>query len=266
MLELYHWEPNGAYLKPLIVLYEKGLQFQSRYVDVLAFEQHQPGFFPASRETALNPEGEGPVLMHDGQQISESLFIIEYLEDAFPPIAGQKSLRGEGALSHARILAWGRFINEVFMPAVNTLGCHSYLAPQFVGRDAKALEPLLSRIPTKHLQDAWRLALTNGYSEELLEDSRRKLVLGVGRFEEALAGTGWLVGSTYSLADVDAFSICHALTTLAPGIVNESTAPRLLSWLNRIRARPAVQAALATSQTGKPHEAFAPGPEHSRWG
>src|SRR5689334_436086 len=77
MLELYHWEPNGSALKALIALNEKALPFRSHYVEV-------PAVFPvASRETQLNLEGEGPVLVHDGRQITESLFLMEYLEDAF---------------------------------------------------------------------------------------------------------------------------------------------------------------------------------------
>jgi glutathione S-transferase len=264
MLELYHWEPNGSYLKPLIALHEKGLPFRSRYVDVLSFEQHRSGFLEPSRETAINPEGEGPVLVHDGKQICESLFMLEYLEDAFPDAP---SLRPSDALSHARILALGRFINEVLMPAVNTLGCHTYLAPRFKGRDISSIESaLLDRIPMKHLQDGWKLALTDGYSADLLEDSNRKIGLGVRRIEEMLADSPWLVGSSYSLADVDAFAICHALTTLTPALVNESATPRLTGWLKRIRERPPVQAALAMSRSGKPHEAFVPGSEHSRWG
>jgi glutathione S-transferase len=262
MLELYHWEPNGSYLKPLIALHEKELSFRGRYVDVLAFEQYQPEFLPATRETELNPEGEGPVLVHDGRQLTESLFMIEYLEDAFP----EKPLRPSDAISQARILAWARFINEVFMPGANTLGCHLCLAPQFKGRDVAALEPLLARIPMKHVEEGWRLALTDGYSADLLQDSERKVKLSVQRIEDALAQSAWLVGSTYSLADIDAFAICNALTTLTPGIVNGSATPRTVDWLNRIRARPAVRTALSTTRTGNPERAFAPGPEHSRWG
>jgi glutathione S-transferase len=262
MLELYHWEPNGSALKALIALNEKALPFQSRYVDVPAFEQYQPGFLSASRETRLNLEGEGPILVHEGRQITESLFLIEYLEDAFP----EKPLRPADALSHSRILAWARFINEVFMPGASTLGCHTYLAPTLKGRDVKSLEPMLARIPMKYLADAWRLALTGGYSSDLLEDSRRKVTLAVRRIEDALAHSQWLVGPTYSLADIDAFAICNSLPTLTPDVVNTATTPRLLDWLNRIRLRPAVQAALSTSRTGKPEEAFVPGPEHSRWG
>jgi glutathione S-transferase len=68
------------------------------------------------------------------------------------------------------------------------------------------------------------------------------------------------------LADIDAFAICNALPTLTPQLVNASATPRLSQWLARIRERPAVRAALGTSRTGRPEQAFAPGPEHSRWG
>jgi glutathione S-transferase len=262
MLELYHWEPNGSALKALIALNEKALPFQSRYVDVPAFEQFEPGFLNASRETRLNLEGEGPVLIQDGKQISESLFLIEYLEDAFP----EKPLRPADALGHSCILAWARFINEVFMPGANTLGCHRHLAPALEGRDIASLEPMLARIPMKFLADAWRLALTNGYSSDLLEDSKRKVALAARRIEAALTNAQWLVGPTYSLADIDAFAVCNSLPTLTSDVVNGASTPRLMDWLNRIRLRPAVRAALGTSRTGKPEAAFAPGPEHSRWG
>ena len=262
MLELYHWEPNGSYLKPLILLHEKGLPFRSHYVDLLSFEQYGSQAFNASRETQLNLEGEGPVLIHDGKQISESLFMLEYLEDAFP----QKPLRPTEPLGHARVLAWARFINEVFMPGASTLGCHAYLAPELKGRNVAAFESALARIHMTYLQEGWRLAITDSYSADLLEDSKRKVTIGIKRIEDALGASQWLVGPEYSLADIDAFAICNSLPTLTPDLVNVGATPRLMDWLNRIRSRPAVRTALAASRTGKPEQAFAPGPEHSRWG
>lgn len=262
MLELYHWEPNGSYLKPLIALHEKGLEFRSRYVDVPALEHYAPGFLPATRETAFSVEGEGPILVHDGQQITESLFMIEYLDETFP----EQPLRSAQPLVHARILAWGRFINEVFTPGANTLGCHAYLTRVLKTRNNAQFEVNLERIPMSFLRDAWRMALTNGYSGELLDDSRRKVSMAVRRIEDTLQGADWLVGAAYSLADIDAFAICHSLPTLTPDMVNEKDTPRLLAWLERIRSRRAVRAALQMSRTGQPERAFVPGPEHSRWG
>lgn len=82
----------------------------------------------------------------------------------------------------------------------------------------------------------------------------------------SMFGWSFFVGPTYSLADIDAFSICNALPTLTPDVVNAGSTPRLMDWLNRISLRSAVRAALGASRTGKPEEAFVPGPEHSRWG
>jgi GSH-dependent disulfide-bond oxidoreductase len=262
MLELYHWEPNGSWLKPLIALAEKQLPYTGHYVDVLEFEQYRAGFLAAARETAVPLEGEGPVLVHDGRQISESLFMIEYLEDAFPATP----LRPGAPILQARILAWARFINEVLMPAVSTLGCRAFLVPRLAGSAGAKLEARIAQIPVAYVREGWRCALENAYSPDLIEDSRRKVALAVRRLEETLSGSPWLVGSTYTLADIDAFAICNALPTLVPDLVGASATPQLWDWLERIRARPAVRAALGLSRTGRPEQAFAPGPEHSRWG
>ena len=69
MLELYHWEPNAACGRVLICLAEKGLAFESRYVDLLHFEQHRPDFL------RLNPSGEVPVLVDDGRPMTEASYI-----------------------------------------------------------------------------------------------------------------------------------------------------------------------------------------------
>ena len=78
MLELYHAEPVANSMKVLLCLKEKGLEFKSHYVDLLAFEQHEPWF------VALNTNAQVPVLVHDGKVITESTVINEYLENVFP--------------------------------------------------------------------------------------------------------------------------------------------------------------------------------------
>ena len=74
MLELYHAEPVANSMKVLLCLKEKGIEFTSHYVDLLRFEQHQPEF------VAINPNGQVPVLVHDGATITESTVINEYLD------------------------------------------------------------------------------------------------------------------------------------------------------------------------------------------
>ena len=262
MLELYHWEPNAFSLKPLIALNEKKLDFTSHYVDWTNFEQFGPGGPKLNLEAEHNPEAEGPLLVHDGAVISESFFMMEYIEDAFPHIP----LKLGTPHGDWQVQVWGRFIGERAAPAVSTLGCHKYLVPILKEKRINSADQVLERMPTQERRVAWAEAIEDSYTGDVIADSQRKATLLVTRIEDALAKGDWLVENTYTLADIDAFSLANSLPKLLPEAANAKTAPRFTDWLGRMRARPAVKAALATSKTGKPDEAFAPGPEHARWG
>ncbi len=75
-----------------------------------------------------------------------------------------------------------------------------------------------------------------------------------------LATSPWLVGDKFSIADIEAFALTNGLTKLTPDLVSKSASPRVIDWLERIRARPGVKAALAMSKTGKPDECLRAGP------
>jgi glutathione S-transferase len=261
MLELFHWEPNTSSLKPLVALHEKGLDFRSRYVDFLALEQH--GLAPyADPEASITIEGDGPVLVHDGAVISDSFNMILYLDEAFPSPALQPTT----AEGQWRIQVWARQFAEVLAPAVHTLGCQRHLTPALAQRDRAALGARAAKIAVHERRAAWQAALADDYPAALLEDSRRKAGVVLGKIEAALAQSDWLLATGYSLADIDLFGYANALPALVPDVAGPAALPRLSAWLERMRARPAVRAALATSRSGRPEQAFAPGPEHSRWG
>ena len=263
MLTLYHWEPNVFSLKPLIVLNEKGLDFTSRYVDWTSFEQLGPGGPKLNLEAENNPEAEGPILVHDGAVISESFFMMEYIEDAFP----ETPLKLGTPYGDWQIQVWGRFIGERAAPAVSTLGCHKYLVPVLKEKRINSADQVLERMPTQERRTAWAEAIDDSYFDDVIEESKRKAGLLVERIDKALeAGATWLVENTYTLADIDAFALANSLPKLLPDVANAQKAPRFMAWLERMRARPAVKKALALSKTGRPEEAFAPGPEHARWG
>ena len=253
MLELYHWEPRGSGLKTLVCLHEKGLDFASHYVDLLAFEQCRPAFL------ALNPLGQVPVLVHDGKILTESQFINEYLDEVFPKIP----LRPGSAEDLWRMRVWGKFAGEVLAPAASTLGCHAHLVPALNGRDLSAE---LEYIPLPERRLAWLMARENTFSEELLADSRRKAGVAIARLEQRLADHDWLVGKAFSLADIELFAWCNDLEALTTDLLNSACAPATVSWLHRMRARPGVATALAYKRSSAPAGAFVPGPEHSRWG
>jgi glutathione S-transferase len=255
MLELYHWEPTTNSAEPLICLEEKGLEYRSHYVNLLAFEQHAPAFLE------MNPQGQVPVLRHDGRVITETSLMLEYLEAAFP----QTSLTPQSATDRYQMHVWLRTSDDYFAPALCLLGWQlTNTATTLSPATVKAARAGFSRLPPER-QAVWNAAL-NGYGEEQLTAARNALGVVAGRMETTLAGTGWLAGSGYGLADIAIFPMARALARLVPELMNGNATPQVMQWLRRIAARPAVTKVLRRARTPAPEAMFAPGPEPGRWG
>lgn len=259
-LELYHWEPNTYFLKPLIALEEKAAAFTSRWFDPLQFEQFAPAF-PRNAQSDLQLEREGPVLVHGDTIISSSFFMLEYIAEALPGV----DLSPGDAFAHYRARASAQFLGGLGAD-VSLLGCLAYLAPVLKGRDPQTLKSRLEAIEPQERRNAWAALIDGTYDEKTVARLQERLRFPLGRVEQTLGSSAWLAGSAYSIADIDAFALLRSLPTLAPDLVNERATPGIAGFLNRMHERPAVKRALALSRSGKPHEAFVPGAEPSRWG
>lgn len=235
MLELYHAEPVANSMKVLICLKEKKLDFVSHYVNLLAFEQHAPEF------VAINPSGQVPVLIHDGNVITESTVINEYLDDVFPAIA----LRPADPVCRARMRIWSKFVDEYFCPALSMIGWHLMVRKVAQSLDREQLDAVLAKIPLQEQRDKWATVAGESFSAEQLAESRRKLRVSIEKAEAILGASSWLAGPEYSLADLNSFSMIDGVERLDPEILNRDDAPHAWEWLQQMRARPAVQQALA---------------------
>lgn len=235
MLELYHAEPVANSMKVLLYMHEKGLDFTSHYVDLLQFEQHEPAF------VAINPNGQVPVLVHDGHVITESSIIDEYLEDAFPA----SPLRPADPHHRAKMRIIVKFIDDYALPALSVIGWHLMLRQVATSIDSEKFDQLMARVPLQEQRDKWRTIAGESFSQEVLDDSYRKLRVSAERLESWLAEGPWLVGADYSLADINAYTLAAALPSRVPDAASPGVAPRLNRWLERMNARAAVQAALA---------------------
>ncbi|HTY94847.1 MAG TPA: glutathione S-transferase family protein [Steroidobacteraceae bacterium] len=243
MLTLYHAEPAANSLKSLISLKEKGLEFTSIYVDLHKFEQHEPWF------VAINPEGQVPVLDHDGQIITHTTVIAEYLEDAFPEAP---PLRPADALGKARMRYWTKFCDEHVVNYVSMHGWHRMVGAIARAVDAGEFERLMARIPLYEQREKWRTA-RSGFSEADLANATRKIEVAVDKVEAQLRKTPWLAGESYTLADINFFaSGGMALERLFPQMQVASRAPLLRQWVARMFERPAVKAALAMPNRTNP--------------
>jgi len=247
MLELYHWEPNAASARVLIALNEKGLDYASRFVDLLAFEQHRPDFL------ALSEGGQVPVLVRDGEPFTESSYICEYLDEAYP----EHPLMPQAPLARWEARGWQKYVDDHLAAAVSELAWNRY-RPEGFDRASEGA-------PTPERRHAWGEAV-QGYSEERIAQAKERILLAVAKTEERLAKSDWLAGDAFSLADIAVFSYAYYLPRLFPEAVSADAAPRTADWLRRVSGRPGVKRALASGRSGDPFATAAPGPERVRWG
>ena len=255
MLELYHWEPVSHSLRALICLEEAGADYESRYVDLLAFEQYGDDFL------AKNRTGQVPVLVANGVTMSESALITEYVAEAFPAAA----LAPADPLGWYKVQTWTKYVDYNLGSSLATLGCSRYLAPLLAGRKDE-LDARIEAIPLPERRAGWLLAANGQYPESLIGNSGRKVALVVERMETVLADAEWLAGERYSIADINTFAMIHGLRDVAEEFAGASAAPRTDAWYRRIAERPAVARALGKGVQFEPGTMYAPGPEHSRWG
>jgi glutathione S-transferase len=243
MLKLYHAEPAANSLKALLSFKEKGLEFESIYVDLHKFEQHEPWFI------AINPEGQVPVVDHDGIIITHTTVIGEYLEDAFPDAP---PLRPADPVGKARMRYWQKFTDEHVMNYVSIHGWHRMVGVIARSVEAGEFEKLVERIPLYEQRVKWRTA-RSGFSEADLANATRKIEVAVDKAEQQLRQTKWIAGDMYTLADINFFSMCgFAVQRMFPEMQVEKRAPRFVDWVARMHERPGVKAALAMPNRTNP--------------
>ncbi len=94
-MKLYDYYRSSAAYRVRIALNLKGIEYESIAVNLLAGEDRSDDY------RAINPQGLVPVLEVDGQRLSQSLAIIEYLEEARP----EPSLLPPDPLDRAQVRA-----------------------------------------------------------------------------------------------------------------------------------------------------------------
>ncbi len=249
---LYHWEPNANSGKPMLALLEKGVSFDSHYLDLLSFDQHKPEYL------AVNPQGTIPAMRHGERVLTESTAIMEYVEEAFP---GPRLMPPEPR-ERWRVRWWMKLMDQWLGPSFSMFGWSVFVGPAVRKRDPKELEAAVERIPLPERRVAWRKAITGQFSEAELAESRRRVELGIRLLEEELGKRPWLASSQYSLADINGFNLAYALPVSQPHLSNDDLTPNIMRWLRAIYARPATQACWAMGRTdlvrraailGQPH-------------
>jgi glutathione S-transferase len=265
MLQLYHYPPSATSIRVRLCLHEKGLSVEERVVDLARLEHLRPAY------RALNPDCVVPTLIHDGRVLTESSAIDEYLDEVFP----DPPLVPADPWERSRVRAWSRYIDRVAVVAVQSPTFAAFLAPALAAVPRSEIDRAIADIPDVTTQARWRRMMDARIDASEIAASFAVMAGVLDRMEQALAATPFLVGESYTLADLEMTPQIVRLEHLGRSDLLDGR-PRLLAWLARIKERPAFDQAYAflpKSQSGaqtttadaRTHERPG-GPEHDQRG
>ena len=234
MLVLYHGANSVCSVKVRIVLAEKGLQWEGRHIDLPKGEHLQPDYLK------INPRAVVPVLEHNGALIRESTVICEYLNG----LNDSPQLVPSTFLEQARMRVWG--INTLeYHDSVNTLTFSSYQRRMLLAKPAEELAARWEAMPDKIRVRKTLDLMEHGAESVFVPVAFKKLQRMCAEMEEALAGHDWLLGPDYSLADAMLTAYVFRIQCLGMQAIWESRFPRVSDWVERVAARPSLDAATA---------------------
>lgn len=234
-VELYHFWSSVCSVRCRMALEEKGVPWESRYVDLFKFDQLAPDYL------AINPGGVVPTLVHDGEPIRESTIINEYIDNAFdgPSLVPADPVRA------ARMREFVHACEDDF-PAIATMTFVKYVLPKLRNRwgDEELLKQV-DRRPLKFYRDLHRRAIQGQIGPAEVAEAEQTVQDLLDRLETTLEGRDWIVGD-FSLADIAVAPYMFRLAALGKNLFWSADNRRHVhEWYERLSRRPAFVTAVS---------------------
>jgi glutathione S-transferase/GST-like protein len=142
-----------------------------------------------------------------------------------------------------------KFMDQWLAPSFSMIGWSVFIGPAVRSRDPEELKAAIDRIPMPERRVAWRKAIYGTFSDAEMNESQRRVAVGIQMLETELGLHKWLGSNAYSLADINGFNLAYALPLSQPELANDKKTPHIMEWLRTIYERPATQATWAMGKT-----------------
>lgn len=235
MLALYHGANSVCSVKVRIVLAEKGLEWESRHIDLPKGEQFSEAF------RKVNPAAIVPVLEHDGKLIYESSVISEYVDT----LSDENPLMPDDPYLQAKTRTWG-ILTLGYHDAVNTLTFASYMRPGLLKKSPEERAARWAAMPDRIKARKTADLVENGAASDYVPIAFGRLSRMCEMIDADLAGGPWLMGEKHGLADAMLAAYFFRLECVGVQALWENRFPRTTDWFNRLKERPSM--AIATEK------------------
>ena len=232
MITLYHYWDSFCSFKVRLCLEEKGLDWTSQNINLMRFENLTPDYL------AVNGEGLVPTLIHDGETITESTIINEYLDGCFPDIP----LRPANQLALARMRYWVGVEEEQLFKSVRPASVNLLMKKIFQGYSEDQMDNFLALHPKQYAVGRLKKIFSDPMDLGVVEKSKKALRRAFETMNDELKDQPWLAGDSYSLADIAASPVIDRVEVLDLTDVWQGL-DALQDWIERLIKRPAYQRA-----------------------
>lgn len=235
-LVLHHFGASTASGRVRLALAEKGLAYTSRHINLKLGEQRSAEFLK------LNPAGMVPVLVHDGQVLTEASVISEYLEEALPGPA----LVPQSPGLRARMRLWMRRIDGglhdpgivVLTHALGRLAEHRAALAAGMSWEER-LRFVSDPARRRRIREAVEQGPEGAAVAAALADWSQLML----ELEQSLEHGGWLLGVQFSLADIAYVPYFLRLQQLGLSRLWAGLGP-VEDWWQRVQSRPSFRPGL----------------------
>jgi glutathione S-transferase len=246
MLTLYEHSTSVCVIKVRLTLFEKGIDYDGRFVDLRRGEQFDPEYLK------IHPGAVVPALVHDGEPILESSVIQYYLEDVFP----EPRMMPEDPLSRYRVRWLMKYIDDPVHPATGLLTHAISFRKDYPTQ--QEIDARMAKIPDPRRRERQRSVYEQGLDSPYVIDAVKDYDKLLREMESTLDRGEWLGGDLYSLADAAATPYINRLEMLDLLDVWQDNCPKVLDWYSRIRARPNFDQAITRWFTDDDADRFSP--------
>ncbi len=224
-LILYHNPISTCSQKVRLALAEKGLDYVSHVVDFARQDQLSDWYL------AINPNGVVPSLVHDGQAVTDSSVICEYVDELYP----EPPLGPPGPYGRAQMRAWMRYFEEVPTTAIRVTSFNIAFLKQLQAMGPARFASMTEKMPIR--KQFYRQMGPEGFSQQTYNDSIDRLRGTLERVAGTLSdGRSFLLGDRYSIADILLVPTIVRMEDLGLSDLWEDLS-EIAQWLSRVTLR-----------------------------
>ncbi len=232
-IKLYQFGNSVCCQKVRITLLEKKLDWDPIEVNLFSNEQYSPEYLK------LNPAGVVPTLVHDGNVVTESTLICEYLDELYPV----PKLMPAAPLGRTEMRRWSKMVDEGLHEGVSEISFSAMFRERMKSMTEEERRVRFDNVGDPRRRDRFRSTFELGAHSPFVRYAIASFEKMFRRLEANLEKSSpWIMGDAITLADINLMPYVARLDYLGLLDLWIEERPRTRAWWRQAVAWPTFQA------------------------